>query len=145
MEEKLYCQAAVTLSLGAYPHRHGVTDLRSTLQTTLGAATLPRRRFLPCSRTTPLGAVITSAKFMLDTNELKEPHATLTARIASSSSRMSHFVSDLLDSQALHNLIGIADRIVNAHGGRIDVESSEARGGTSCTVHLPRQDARATG
>lgn len=31
----------------------------------------------------------------------------------------------------------IADRIVNAHRGRIEVESSEERG-TTFTVHLPR-------
>jgi signal transduction histidine kinase len=33
----------------------------------------------------------------------------------------------------------IAERIVHAHDGHIDVESSEARG-TTFTVHLPRQD-----
>jgi len=32
----------------------------------------------------------------------------------------------------------IAERIVNAHNGRIDVDSSEERG-TTFTVHLPRQ------
>ena len=46
---------------------------------------------------TPLGAVITSAKFMLETNELKEPYSTLTARIVSSSTRMNHMVGALLD------------------------------------------------
>ena len=214
---------------------------------------------------TPLGAVSASAKFMLDTNELKEPHSTLTSRIASSTARMGHLVDDLLDftrsrlgggipiertaldmekvvrsviddlkiihpkrtlqvegqgdlrgewdnariCQALTNLVGnalehgsdwtivrvllrssadevsvaiqnrgaaippeqlegifrliqrkevreittitgasgnlglglfIADRIVNAHGGRIEVESSEKRGGTTFTVHLPRHE-----
>lgn len=212
---------------------------------------------------TPLGAVLTSAQFMLETQELKEPHLTLTSRIASSSTRMVHLVGDLLDftrsrlgggipiaradmsmgkvvhdvvdeigaahplraihveargalegewdaariGQALTNLIGnalehgsdgtsvtvetrdddeeitiaihnhgpsiptdqlngifnpmkaressgtiatsgpwgnlglglyIAERIVTAHKGRIDVESSEA-GGTTFTVHLPRR------
>ncbi|MDP9204976.1 MAG: sensor histidine kinase [Gemmatimonadota bacterium] len=211
----------------------------------------------------PLGAVITSAKFMLETQELTEPHLTLTSRIASSSTRMNHMVGALLDftrsrlgggipivradmsmgkvvhdivdeisaahplrtiqvdargalrgewdrariSQVLTNLIGnalehdsdrtivtvdvhgddeevtiaihnrgapiptdqlngifnpmkckettgnaavngpsgnlglglyIADRIVNAHRGRIEVESSEERG-TTFTVHLPRR------
>jgi signal transduction histidine kinase len=46
---------------------------------------------------TPLGAVITSAQFMLDTQELKEPTLTLTSRIASSSARMIQMVGDLLD------------------------------------------------
>ncbi|MDQ3389575.1 MAG: sensor histidine kinase [Gemmatimonadota bacterium] len=212
---------------------------------------------------TPLGAVLTSAQFMLETQELTEPSLTLTSRIASSSTRMVHMVGDLLDftrsrlgggipieradmsmgkvvhdvvdeigaahplqaihveargalegawdaariGQALTNLIGnalehgsdgtsvtvetrdddeevsiaihnhgpsipagqlngifnpmkarepsgntatsgpwgnlglglyIADRIVTAHNGRIDVESSE-EGGTTFTVHLPRR------
>ena len=211
---------------------------------------------------TPLGAVMTSARFMLDTQELKEPHLTLTSRIVSSSTRMNQMVGALLDftrsrlgggipitradmsmgkavhdvvdeisaahpnrkikietrgtqrgewdcgriSQVLSNLIGnalehgsegtpvtidvrgdgdevtvavhnngaaipreeldgiftamkrkdakvdaatggpssnlglglyIADRIVNAHKGRLEVESSE-EGGTTFTVHLPR-------
>ena len=46
---------------------------------------------------TPLGAVITSAKFMLDTQELAEPHLTLTSRIVSSSTRMNQMVGALLD------------------------------------------------
>jgi signal transduction histidine kinase len=212
---------------------------------------------------TPLGAILTSAKFMLETRELREPHLTLTSRIVSSTTRMNHLVGDLLDftrsrlgggipivradvsmgkvvhdvvdeiaaahplrtlrveargeqrgewdgariSQALANLVGnavqhgsagtavtvelrgddeevtiaihnhgraiaadrldgifnpmragetpestaaggptgslglglyIAERIVNAHHGRIEVESSAARG-TTFTVHLPRR------
>ena len=46
---------------------------------------------------TPIGAVMTSAKFMLETQELQEPHLTLMSRIANSSVRMNHLVSDLLD------------------------------------------------
>jgi signal transduction histidine kinase len=46
---------------------------------------------------TPIGAVMTSAKFMLETGELREPHLTLMSRIASSSVRMNHLVGDLLD------------------------------------------------
>ncbi len=46
---------------------------------------------------TPLSAVFTSSRFMLDTHELAEPHLTLTSRIASSASRMIGLVGDLLD------------------------------------------------
>jgi signal transduction histidine kinase len=45
----------------------------------------------------PLGAVIMSAEFMLETKELPEPHLTLASRIASSSHRMQHMIGDLLD------------------------------------------------
>lgn len=46
---------------------------------------------------TPLGAVLTSAKFMLETKELTEPHLTLTSRILSASKRMNQMVGALLD------------------------------------------------
>jgi len=46
---------------------------------------------------TPLGAVIMSSEFMLDTKELSEPHLTLTTRIRSSAGRMQHLIGDLLD------------------------------------------------
>ena len=46
---------------------------------------------------TPLGAIITSSTFMLETGELEEPHLTLTSRIASSSRRMGRMIADLLD------------------------------------------------
>ena len=46
---------------------------------------------------TPLGASLMASRFMLDTGELSEPHATLTARIAASSTRMLEMVGDLLD------------------------------------------------
>lgn len=45
----------------------------------------------------PLGAVIMSAEFILETKELEEPHLTLVSRIASSSTRMQHMIGDLLD------------------------------------------------
>jgi signal transduction histidine kinase len=45
----------------------------------------------------PISAVMTSAKFMIDTEELKEPHLTLTHRIVSASSRMNEMVGALLD------------------------------------------------
>jgi signal transduction histidine kinase len=46
---------------------------------------------------TPLGAVMMSAEFMLETQELKEPHLSLTSRIASSSKRMNQMIGALLD------------------------------------------------
>lgn len=46
---------------------------------------------------TPLGAIITSSAFMLETEDLEEPHLTLTSRIASSARRMERMVGDLLD------------------------------------------------
>jgi signal transduction histidine kinase len=45
----------------------------------------------------PLGAVITSTSFMLETGGLAEPHLTLTRQIASSSKRMQLMIGDLLD------------------------------------------------
>jgi signal transduction histidine kinase len=45
----------------------------------------------------PLGAIFTSATFMLQTGDLDEPHRTLTRRIAGSSTRMVQLVGDLLD------------------------------------------------
>lgn len=46
---------------------------------------------------TPIGTVIMSSQFMLDTGELKEPHLTLMTRIARSARRMNELVRDLLD------------------------------------------------
>lgn len=46
---------------------------------------------------TPLGAISTAAKFMLDLDELKEPHLTLARRIVNSAGRATHMVGDLLD------------------------------------------------
>ena len=46
---------------------------------------------------TPIGAIMTSAKFMVETKELPEPHLTLTTRIVSSSLRMNSMIGALLD------------------------------------------------
>jgi signal transduction histidine kinase len=46
---------------------------------------------------TPLGAISTSARFMLELGELEEPYRTLIDRIANSSSRTIEMVGDLLD------------------------------------------------
>jgi signal transduction histidine kinase len=45
----------------------------------------------------PLGAIYTSAAFMLEVNEMGEPQRTLTTRIASSAKRTIAMVGDLLD------------------------------------------------
>ncbi|HET7460408.1 MAG TPA: histidine kinase dimerization/phospho-acceptor domain-containing protein [Longimicrobium sp.] len=95
---------------------------------------------------TPLGAVSTSAKFMLDTQELEEPTRTLTARIASSSARMIRMVGDLLDftrsrlgggipivrgdmsmAKVVHD---VADELAAAHPGRtLQVDTRGAQRG----------------
>jgi signal transduction histidine kinase len=46
---------------------------------------------------TPLGAVIMSSQFMLETGDLKEPHLELTSRIARAGLRMNQMVGALLD------------------------------------------------
>jgi len=46
---------------------------------------------------TPIGAVLTSARFMLETKDLEEPHLTLTSRIVSATTRMNQMVGALLD------------------------------------------------
>ena len=45
----------------------------------------------------PLGVVTMASQFMLETNELEEPHRSLTARTLRSARRMNQMVSDLLD------------------------------------------------
>ena len=51
---------------------------------------------------TPLGAIGTSATFMLESGDLREPHRTLAERIASSSRRTVDMVGDLLDFTRSH-------------------------------------------
>jgi signal transduction histidine kinase len=46
---------------------------------------------------TPIGAIITSTRFMLDTGELEEPHAALVTRMEKTARRMNRLVTDLLD------------------------------------------------
>lgn len=45
----------------------------------------------------PLGAIYTSAKFMVETGELREPHLSLTQRIVRSAARSGDMVGELLD------------------------------------------------
>lgn len=89
---------------------------------------------------TPIGAVMTSASFMIETKELEEPHLTLTTRIVSSAKRMNLMVGALLDftrsrlgggipiSPAKMNMgrvvHDVADELCAAHPGRrIDVNA----------------------
>ena len=46
---------------------------------------------------TPLGAIITSTRFMLDAGDLEEPNRTLVARASSSARRMNQMVLDLVE------------------------------------------------
>lgn len=46
---------------------------------------------------TPLGAIITSTRFMLDAGGLEEPHRTLVSRASSSARRMNQMVLDLVE------------------------------------------------
>ena len=46
---------------------------------------------------TPLGAIYTSATFMVETDELREPHLSLTRRIVKSAARSVAMVGELLD------------------------------------------------
>ena len=46
---------------------------------------------------TPIGAVMMSAEFMLETGELPEPHLELAKRISRAAKRMNHMVGALLD------------------------------------------------
>jgi len=83
---------------------------------------------------TPLGAIYSSARFMLETGELDEPHRTLTARIAASAERTVKMVGELLDftrgrlgggipiqraEMSLGKLVhDVVDEITAAHPGR---------------------------
>ena len=68
---------------------------------------------------TPLGAIATSAAFMLETGELEEPHRTLTARIGGSAKRSVTMVGDLLDFTRSHLGGGIPVVRVDADLGRV--------------------------
>jgi signal transduction histidine kinase len=95
---------------------------------------------------TPLGAIRTSAVFMLETGELEEPHRTLTARIADSARRSVTMIGDLLDFTRGHLGGGIpvaraetdlgkvvrdvVDEVAAAHPERpIDVDTRVAQRG----------------
>lgn len=64
---------------------------------------------------TPLGAIYTSAKFMLEMGDLREPNLSLTSRIVNSATRTVDLVGDLLDftRSRLGGGIPVARRPVN--------------------------------
>lgn len=78
---------------------------------------------------TPLAAVLAASTFMLDTNELSEPHLTLTSRIASSSTRMVHLVGDLLDFTRSRLGGGIPITRTDVHLGRVAHDVVDELGG----------------
>lgn len=87
---------------------------------------------------TPLGAIITSSTFMLETKELVEPHLTLTSRIAGSSRRMERMIRDLLDltRSRLGGGIPIERGWMNAETVVRDVVSELAGGRAERTVKV---------
>lgn len=46
---------------------------------------------------TPIGAMVTSTQFLLDTGELPEAHRVLVSRMKSTARRMNRLVADLLE------------------------------------------------
>ena len=68
---------------------------------------------------TPLGAISTAATFMLESGELREPHLTLAARIASSGKRTVTMVGDLLDFTRTHLGGGIPIERVETSLGKV--------------------------
>ncbi len=99
---------------------------------------------------TPLGAIYTSANFLVETQDLPEPALTLTSRIARSATRTVSMVGDLLDftrsrlgagipivraeatmGKVVHDVV---DEIAAVHPGRkFDVETQgEQRGEWDC-------------
>ena len=75
---------AIAESIGTYTH-----EIRQS-----------RDRFLAIlghDLRTPIGAIVTSTRFMLDTGELTEPHQILVSRMEAAARRMNRLVADLLE------------------------------------------------
>ena len=84
---------------------------------------------------TPLGAISTSAAFMLETGELEEPHRTLAGRIGQSAKRTIGMVGDLLDFTRGHLGGGIPIERAPASLGRIVHEVADEL----CAAHPDRK------
>ena len=87
---------------------------------------------------TPLGAIQSSATFMLDTNELEEPHRTLAMRIAASAKRATTMVGELLDFTRSRLGGGILVVRTEMSLGRVvhDVVDEVAAGNHRCPIRV---------
>jgi signal transduction histidine kinase len=92
---------------------------------------------------TPIGSIMMSSEFMLDTGELGEPHLELAKRISSSAIRMNQMVGALLDftrsrlgggipieraamnmGKAVHDVVGEICAIYPARSVKVDARGS---------------------
>ncbi len=87
---------------------------------------------------TPLGAIITSTRFMLDAGGLEEPHRTLVARASSSARRMNQMVLDLVEftRTRFDDAIPVVRREVDARRLVHDVVVEIAASYPNSTVHV---------
>jgi signal transduction histidine kinase len=87
---------------------------------------------------TPVGAIYTSARFMLDLDELEEPHRTLLARIEGSAARTIRMVEDLLDFTRSRLGGGIPVVRAGANLGRIvrDVVEEISAAHPACRIEV---------
>lgn len=87
---------------------------------------------------TPLGAIITSTGFILDTGELAEPYHTLVSRIAGSAQRMNQLVTDLLEftRTRFSDTIPIVRADMDARRMVLDVVAEVAASNPSTTLQI---------
>jgi signal transduction histidine kinase len=87
---------------------------------------------------TPLGAIITSTGFILDTGELAEPYHTLITRIASSARRMNQLVTDLLEFMRTRfgDTIPVVRGEMDARRMVLDVVAEVAASNPSSTLQI---------
>jgi signal transduction histidine kinase len=99
---------------------------------------------------TPIGAIVTSTRFMLDTDALVEPHLTLVTRMEKTARRMNRLVTDLLEftrtrfgdsipitpapMDAMHMVEDIAAEIRSSYEGtQVNVQfQGDTRGSWDC-------------
>jgi signal transduction histidine kinase len=90
----------------------------------------------------PLGAIHTSAAFMLEASELEEPHRSLAARIAQSARRSVTMVGDLLDFTRSRLGGGIPVVRAEVDLGRVVREVADEIGAAypACPIHVDARD-----